>query len=179
MKPSDSRRTFSAAVSTWLPIHLAAARQGDCAGQLHRPARKKRRCSAAWSRVARLVEQAPIDADDAVAADHPIAGRRLPRAPSPPRARCAISPAIRKLGFDAASSTSGGTASMLDPGGVEHLAPDGAGGSENQGQSNNLVEKRLRDLARTWGRAQPRDHPTARHSRSRIHPRGRNSIPRL
>ena len=40
---------------------------------------KKRRCSAASSRSRGLVEQPPVDADHAVAADHPVARPTLQR----------------------------------------------------------------------------------------------------
>ena len=46
---------------------------------------------------------------------------------------------------------SGFTASIIDAGGIEHLAADCAGGSEDQGQSNNLVEKRRADASAALG----------------------------
>lgn len=40
---------------------------------------------------------------------------------------------------------------IRDAGGVEHLAADGTTGSEDQGQSNNLVEKREREASADMG----------------------------
>ena len=63
-------------------------------------------------------------------------------APWPRRARRRSRRDRLSRALTAASSTSGATASIVDARRIEHLAPDRAGGSEDQGQTNNLVEKR-------------------------------------
>ena len=89
----------------------------------------------------RFVEQAPVDADHAVAADDPIvrscplAAKAFAAASSAAMAGASESPLDRvlvEIGLHGSKST---------PGRLEHLPADRAGGSENQGHDDNLVEK--------------------------------------
>ena len=61
------------------PVDRSAASKRDRAGQLHRLAGEESQMLGGLVAAARLVEQPAVDADDAVAADHPIAGRDADR----------------------------------------------------------------------------------------------------
>src|SRR5260221_11700096 len=127
--------------------------------------------------IARLVEQASAGADDAVAADDPVA------------ARDAGGLGRRKLGgnFDGIGE------SRLDrvlvnvrlhgaigyTGSVEHLPPDRAGRGKDEAQSNNLVEKQLYEASPTLGRGSTGDLRSAAQRLFRDSSTGTESIPRL
>ena len=77
---------------------------------------KNRRCSAASVAIARLVEQAAVDADDAVAADHPSVGtERLTLSALAAASPTAIALASVSFAFSRLSSTSGDEASISTP----------------------------------------------------------------
>src|SRR5436190_6117908 len=130
------------------PFDLARSRQGDCAGQRHRPARKEAKMLCSLSAAPWLVEQAAIHADHAVAADHPIVA--LDAASLEGRKLRGDLLRILESSFDRILIDHGLDCPIIDPRRVEHLAADGACGSENQDQSRTLWKSRWATLTRAW-----------------------------
>src|SRR6185295_664259 len=127
--------------------------------------------------VARLVEQAASDLDHAVAPDDP-AGRmdagRLGGCELRRDRRGVAQP-----GLDQSLIDLGLHRLIIDARKVEHLAANGAGRSENQGQQNNLVEKGAPTTSAALGTRPTRVPFHSRRALSKDSSTGTESIPSL
>src|SRR5947209_789121 len=102
--------------------------------------------------LARLVEQAALDAYHAVRADHPCLRRSLADAQRLRlRQLAGQRQRILVLGLDGVLIDRGADRLMFDSGGAQHLPPDCAGRGKDQGQTNNLVEKPRRTASAGLG----------------------------
>src|SRR4029079_18395591 len=109
--------------------------------------------------VSRLVEQMTGDADHAVAADDPVVARHAARLEGS-ELSCdlfgIVEPRLHGILID-----TGLHRLILHARGVEHLAANGAGRSEDQGQTTTWWKRARAAVARTWGRAQSASHSTS------------------
>ena len=179
MKASESGRTSKRCRLDMPPVELRRLGQARprCVSSIVLP-EKKRRCSAASSRSRGLSNSRPSTRDHAVAADHPIVACDAQRL-WPPPARDAISAGVVSRAFTASSSTSRLDRLIFDARRIEHLAADRAGRGKDQGQSNNLVEKRRTNASPTLGTGSTGNFGQPRRIAFEDSSTGTNSIPSL
>src|SRR5437763_3336669 len=123
-----------------LPIDAALEGERDCAGEQHRLSREEADVLGRHVAVDRLVEQATVDRNGAVAADYPILAAADAERFGGGELRCNLNriaePRLQYILVDVRSDRL-----MQDASGVEHLPSDRTGRGKDQGQKNNLVEK--------------------------------------
>ena len=134
------------------PVDAAVSNQRDGAGQGQRLAGKVAQMVGGVLERGRFVKASAVDADDAVAADHPIVRmvrahiqRLALRELRGDRHRIA-GPGLERALVDVRSD-----GAMFDARRLQHLPPDCAGRGEDQGQSNNLVDKDRRKASASMG----------------------------